>query len=125
VVIVRTFASQKVYVGGEVGKPGPVQMTMRENLLQVMNDAGWITPLATRDQLYVVRRGADGKDAIYPINFRKILTGEDMSQNVMLQPGDLLLVPPSGVVEVDRWVDQYIRQMIPISSGAFVNAGGR
>jgi len=123
VVVVRTFASQKVYVGGEVGKPGPVQLMTRENLLQVINDAGWITPLASRDKVMLVRRGADGRDAIYPIDFRKILTGEDMSQNVTLQAGDLLLVPPSGTVEVDRWVDQNIRQMIPVGAGVFINGG--
>jgi len=121
VVIVRTFTSQKVYVGGEVGKPGPVQFTARENLLQVINDAGWLTPLASRDKVLLVRRDSDGEDAIYPINLRRILSGEDMSQNVTLQAGDLVLVPPSGSVEMDRWVDQNVRQMIPVTAGVFIN----
>jgi protein involved in polysaccharide export with SLBB domain len=125
VVVVRTFASQKVFVGGEVAKPGPIVLTNRENLLQVVNEAGWVTPVASREKMFLVRRGEDGKDAIYPINFSKIMSGEDMSQNVMLQPGDLVLVPPSGVTQTDRWVDQNMRQMIPIGAGVFVSPGGR
>jgi protein involved in polysaccharide export with SLBB domain len=121
VIIVRTFASQKVYVSGEVAKPGPIIMTGHEDLLQVMDDAGWITPLASRDRIMLVRRDEEGKDVIYFINFKKIMTGEDMSQNIPLQPGDLILVPPSGVTSANRWVDQSIRQMIPITTGVFVN----
>jgi protein involved in polysaccharide export with SLBB domain len=125
VVVVRSFASQKVYVGGEVSKPGSIQMSGREDLLQVINDAGWITPAASREQIFVVRRGDNGKDAIYPINLRRILTGEDMSQNVTLQAGDIVMVPPSDVTQADRWVDQNVRQMIPVSTGAFFDVGGR
>ena len=121
VVVVRSFASQKVYVGGEVTKPGSILLTAREDLLQVMNDAGWISPAASRDEVFLVRRGIDGKDAIYPINLRKILTGEDMSQNVVLQAGDIVLVPPSDITQADRWVDQNIRQMIPTATGVFLN----
>lgn len=123
VVIVRNFASQKAYVGGEVAKPGPVQLSAHENLLQVINNAGWVTPLASRDKVLLIRRGPDGRDAIYPLNFRKILSGEDTSHNITLIAGDMVLVPPSGIVEMDRWVDQNIRQMIPINAGVFVNSG--
>lgn len=121
VVIVRTFASQKIYVGGEVAKPGPVMTTGHETLLQVIDDAGWLTPLANRKVILIVRRNEENKDEIYPINMQRILSGEDMSQDVMLQAGDLVLVPPSDTTSVDRWVDQSIRQMIPITTGVFVN----
>jgi len=123
VVIVRTFASQKVYVGGEVGKPGPVMLTGRENLLQVINDAGWVTPYASHDKLMLVRRDAKGRDVIYPIDFSDLMNGEDMSQNLLVQAGDIVLVPPSGATALDRWVDQNLRQAVPFSMGVVVNRG--
>jgi polysaccharide export outer membrane protein len=124
VVIVRTVSSQRVYVGGEVARPGPVQLIAgNENVLQVLDEAGWLTPFAGRDQVELVRRWEDGSQTVYSIDVRKLMTGEDMSQNVDVQAGDIVLVPPSGAVEVDRWVDQNIRQALPFSStvGAYYN----
>jgi polysaccharide export outer membrane protein len=118
VVIMRSFASQKIYIGGEVTKPGPVQLTGRETLMQALNDAGWITPAARRDEVVLVRRGGDGKEAMYSLNISKMISGEDMSQNIIIQAGDLILVPPSDPVAFDRWIDRNIRQALPFSTSA-------
>ncbi len=116
VVIVRAFASQRVTVAGEVFKPGPVQLTAgAETVAQALGDAGWITPAAGTDKVVVVRRGVDGQEKIYPVNLAKLMSGEDMAQNVIVQPGDLVLVPPSDIIFADRWIDQNIRQLLPIT----------
>lgn len=117
VVIVRNFASQKAYVGGEVGKPGPVNLSGNETLLHVLADAGWITPAAGAERIVLVRRDGSGEEKIYPINVADLQTGHNMAQNVVVQPGDLILVPPSDAVSADRWVDQNIRQLLPFSTG--------
>lgn len=125
VVIVRNFGSQRVFVGGEVFKPGPVQIPQAETMLQVLTEAGWITPFAGPEKIILVRRGSDRKEKLYPIDVNKLLTGEDMSQNVMVQPGDFILVPPSDAVATNRWIDQNIRQMLPFNTtaGAYYNLG--
>jgi protein involved in polysaccharide export with SLBB domain len=117
VVIVRNFASQKAYVGGEVGKPGPVTLSGSETLLHVLADAGWMTPAAGAEKVVLVRRDGSGEEKIYPVNVADLQTGHNMAQNVMVQPGDLILVPPSDAVSADRWVDQNIRQLLPFSTG--------
>jgi len=119
-VIMHSFASQKIYVEGEVVKPGPVQLSGRETLLQALGDAGWLSPSAKRDEVVLVRRGEDNKEAVYHIDVSKMVSGEDLSQNVMMQAGDLILVPPSDATSFDRWIDKNIRQALPFSTNAGV-----
>lgn len=114
-IVVRSFASQKAYVGGEVFKPGSVPLIGTQNVLQILAEAGWITPAGRRDMVVLVRRGVDGKPGVYPIDVDKITTGEDLSQNVYVNAGDMILVPPSDITEFNRWVDQYIRQALPVT----------
>ena len=123
VVVVRNFGSQRVFVGGEVSKPGPVQIMSSQTMLQALTEAGWITPFAGPERILLVRRGKSGREKIYPVDVNKLLTGEDMSQNVMVRPGDFILVPPSDSVAANRWVDRNIRQMLPFntSAGAYYN----
>jgi protein involved in polysaccharide export with SLBB domain len=117
-VVVRTMASQKVFVGGEVAKPGPVQLTQSENILQVLDEAGWVTPFAGRSEVTLIRHDASGKESAYVIDIDDLTSGDDMSQNVTVMAGDVIVVPPSNAVAADRWVDQYIRQVLPFSTNA-------
>lgn len=120
VVIVRTFASQRAYVGGEVTKPGPVPLTGDETLLQILAAAGWMTP-AGAETIVVVRRDLTGAEKAYPVNVAQLESGQDMAQNIAVQSGDLILVPPSGIVLSDRWVDQNIRQLLPFTPSAGIS----
>ena len=120
VIVVRNFASQKAYVTGEVQKPGPVALSGMETVMQVLGNAGWITPMAGTDKIILLRRGEDNKEHAYPIHLDKVMDSTDMSQNVVVLAGDILMVPPSDAVEADRWVDQYIRQILPFSPSAGV-----
>jgi protein involved in polysaccharide export with SLBB domain len=120
VVIVRGFASQKAFVGGEVTKPGLVPLTGDENVLQVLATAGWVTPTGG-DTVAVVRRDASGAEKIYPVNIAQVESGQDMSQNIAVQSGDMILVPPSDVASADRWVEQNIRQILPFTPAAGVS----
>lgn len=126
VVVVRDFRSQRVFVGGEVFKPGPVQIPAPESMLQVLTEAGWATPHAGLERIILVRRGKNGKEKLYPVDVDKLLTGEDMSQNVTVMPGDFILVPPSDSVAAGRWVDRNIRQILPFNTqaGAYYNFNG-
>jgi polysaccharide export outer membrane protein len=123
VVIVRNFGSQRVFIGGEVFKPGPVQLAAPESMLQVLTEAGWITPHAGPEKIILVRRNPGGKESLYPVEVDKLISGEDLSQNIIVKPGDFILVPPSDSVAADRWVDRNIRQILPFNTtaGAYYN----
>ncbi len=114
VVIVRSFASQKAYVGGEVSKPGAINLSGSETVLQILADAGWKTP-AAGDTVVVVRRDGSGIEKIYPVNVAELESGMNMAQNITVESGDMILVPPSSAIVSDRWVEQNIRQILPFT----------
>ncbi len=116
---IRTFASQQVYIGGEVQRPGYLEVPGgRRTLLQVVAAAGGWLPTARTDEVIVVRTGVDHKQMIFPVNINKILSGADLDQNVVIRPRDVVLVPRSDVSSLDTWIDQHIRQVIPIPASA-------
>lgn len=118
VVSINSFGSQRVYVGGEVTKPGPVQLSRRASLTQVLGEAGWLTPLASNDEVIIIRRGNGGRESVYHVDSGKIISGEDTGQDVMVLAGDVVLVPPSGSVDFDRWMDHNVRQALPFGTSA-------
>jgi len=117
-VIVRSFANLRVYVGGEVGQPGPVSLRGDVTALEAILQVGGFRPTARMDSVILLRN--DGKDQpmVQKLNFKELLSkgGADMS----LQPFDVLYVPVSRIAKVDRFIDQYVRQLLPISlTGGF------
>ena len=113
-----------VYVSGEVERPGYLDVGAQERtVLQVISAAGGWLPTARRDEILIVREGADGKKLIFAVNMDKVMAGTDLEQNVLLRPRDTVLVPPSDVASLDRWIDQHIRQALPVPGSASVQYG--
>lgn len=123
VVILRGLASQRAFVGGEVAKAGAVQLAGTENLLQVLNMAGWMTPDATNQHIVLLRHYSDTDQRLYVLDYEKMATGENLALNVPIKAGDVILVPPSDITSLDRWIDKNIRKVIPFSTtaGAYYN----
>lgn len=118
VVVVRTFASQKAYVGGEVVHPGPVTLTGNETVLQALSSVGWMNMEAS-DHIVIVRRpNAQSPEKVYEINIGELKRGVNMAQNIVVKSGDLILVPPSDIASTDRWIDQNIRKLLPFAMNA-------
>jgi len=114
-VIVRTFTGYQVHVGGEVDKPGVIELTGARTVLQAIFEAGGFLPTASLADAQVVRRQDDGGYEIVAVDLELVLNGEDARGNLLLRPFDVVYVPPSGVANMNKWVDQYIRQNIPIT----------
>jgi len=65
----------------------------------------------------VIRRGPRGERVVLPVDLAAALSGADPAQDLPLQPFDVVVVPRSGVADLNLWVDQYIRRMLPFSAG--------
>ncbi len=92
VAVVLTQSNSKViYLLGEVGKKGPVQMTPGMTLLQAISSAGGLTDFANSKKIYILRNDG-GKQQRIPVHYKKALKG-DPTFNVVLQPGDTIVVP--------------------------------
>jgi polysaccharide biosynthesis/export protein len=107
-VVVSDTAGSRIFVGGEVGKPTMEVLTAPTTVLEAVNMAGGFLPTARLNEVIVMRLGPNNKPFQIALNAKKAMKGEDLSQDIYLQPYDMVLVPKSNIADVDLWVQQYI-----------------
>ncbi len=90
-VVVTQINSKRVYMVGEVTRSGPMPMSPNMTVLQALSTAG-LTQFANTKRIYVLRT-VNGKQEKMPVDYRKLVKGEDMDRNYVLQPGDTIVVP--------------------------------
>jgi protein involved in polysaccharide export with SLBB domain len=110
-VMVKSFAGQKVYVGGEVEKPGVVEFSSPITVIEATIMAGGLTPDSDVKEILVIRRDKDNKP--YAIRFN---SGEAEADTALfaatLQAADVVYVPRSRIANVNLFIDQYIRGLL-------------
>jgi polysaccharide biosynthesis/export protein len=114
-VIVRKPIGDRVFVGGEVGAQGPVDLAGGLTLFQAVQQAGGFTKTAHRAQVILIRRTPDGKAIGRSVDIRPVQTGERPEDDVLLAANDVIFVPRSKIGNVDVFVQMYIRDALPIS----------
>lgn len=92
-VIVQEIKSRTFNVVGKVVKPGEYDLIRPMNVLDGVALAGGFTDFAKKSKIYVLRKGQDGKTLMLPFNYKKVIKGEALNQNVPLLPGDTIVVP--------------------------------
>lgn len=112
VVIIRSLNERRVYIGGEVNKPGILPMPSRLTALEAILEAGGFKMETAKLQSVVVIRQREGKYRGTVIDLSGTLNGEE-GLPLYLQPRDIVYVPETAIVKVDRWVDQYIYKLLP------------
>lgn len=117
-VIVRSFGGQRVYVDGEVNKPGIINLIAPMTVEQSLAEAGGAKDTAKLSELLIIRRGPGAKPMALVMNMEKVVDGTEMGRDLYLMPNDIVYVPKSRIANVNLWMDQYIRKNIPISLGA-------
>jgi polysaccharide biosynthesis/export protein len=90
-VVVTQINSKRVFMVGEVLHPGPMSMIANMTVLQALSSAG-LNQFANTKRIYVLRT-ENGKQQKLPVNYRKLVKGEQIDQNYLLQPGDEIVVP--------------------------------
>ena len=120
-VIVRESYQRKVFIAGEVEKPGLVDMPTDMDLFQaVMASGGFKTTFAETRQVLVVRQ-VDGKRVGYKIDVEEWLKGAEYTP-FMLQPQDIVFVPRTTITNVNNFIDQHISNLIPQTGFILFNA---
>lgn len=112
-VIVRETAAKKVFVGGEVQKPGPISYQRSLTALQAIVEAGGFAETAQPSSVIVIRTYGENKPIAAKIDLQKAIV-QDPQKDILLLPSDIIFVPKSSIASVDKFVDQYIRKIIPI-----------
>jgi len=90
-VVVTQINSKRIFINGEVLHPGPMTMLPSMTVLQALSSAG-LNQFAKMKGIYVLRI-ENGKQQKLPVNYKKLLKGEQIEQNYLLQPGDTIVVP--------------------------------
>jgi len=91
-VIVTAVNSRRVYVMGEVTRPGVFPLSPGMTVLQALAGAGSFTQFAKIKGIYVLRT-ENGKQVKHPFNYKAVVRGENTEQNLELKPGDTIVVP--------------------------------
>lgn len=113
VAITAKAAPLKVFVGGEVGNPGVIDLTGDADALRAVIQAGDFKTSADRSGVYVIRRGPDGRGMIRKANLLRGLR-DGRADLVPLRRFDIIYVPRSGVSEAGLFMQQYFRDLLPI-----------
>lgn len=90
-VTVKEVNSLKVYVLGEVVTPGPIPLRSRVRLLQAISLAGGVTPFGGRNGVVVYRSDRLG-ESIIELSYKGIVSGKRPGDNILLEPGDTVVV---------------------------------
>ena len=90
-VMVKEIRSRKIYVVGEVSRPGTFLLANEMNVLQAIAEAGGLLEHAKKDDIVVVRREGSAEKRL-KFNYNEVVRGKNTNQNVRLMPGDTILV---------------------------------
>jgi len=113
-VLVKTATPLRVFVGGEVQKPGILDMPGDINALQAVIMAGGFTNLAKRHDVVVIRRGEGGRPMMRVVDLRQAVFNAGGVDAVPLRRFDVIYVPRTNIGDAGIFVEQYIRDLVPI-----------
>lgn len=91
-VIVTGINSRRIYLVGEVARAGAYPLLPNMTVLQALASAGGFSQFANLKAIYVMR-DENGKQVRYPFNYKEVIKGQKSEQNIILKPGDTIVVP--------------------------------
>jgi len=112
-VDVKTATPLRVFVGGEVGKPGVYDMPGDINALQAVILAGGFTPNARTSQVVVIRRGPGGRAMLRTVDLHNAVFRASLADAIPLRRLDVIYVPRTGLASLGFMV-QALRNIVPI-----------
>jgi polysaccharide biosynthesis/export protein len=91
-VVIKEINSLKVYITGEVAKPGVYPLTSNTTVMQLLSLAGGLKEYANSKSITIMRNQG-GKQVSLKFNYREVASGKNLKQNIELKPGDTVVVP--------------------------------
>lgn len=91
-VVVREINSRRVFITGQVNKPGTYPLTSATTVMQLISLAGGLQEYANGKKIMIMR-SEGGKQISLAFNYKDVSHGKNLKQNVELKPGDTVVVP--------------------------------
>jgi polysaccharide export outer membrane protein len=128
-VILRSQESRKVSVMGEVFRPGIVLMNDHLTVLEALTYAGGYRPDSAQIANVIIIRRQGNTALVGSVDLRPSLgleppENEELVRPLYLRPGDVVYVPETRIVRLDRWIDQHINRIVPITGFTIVTTNG-
>ena len=111
------ITSQRVFIGGEVARPGVQPLVGPLTVVQAVMAAEGLKESAQPREVVVLRSDAQGARRAIKLDLAAVMAGADGAPDILLAPYDVVIVPRSGISNVGLWVDQYIRKVLPVNLG--------
>jgi len=111
-VIVTKLGEQRVYIGGEVARPGYVVLTAEMTPLQAVLQSGGFRKSAKLESVLLLTPGTDGKFSAARVDMGQVIN-HGVPERVRLHPNDVVYVPATWISDMDDVVDAYVRGLIP------------
>src|ERR1700730_37672 len=89
----------KIFITGEVIRPGSYVVRQQTTLLQAIALAGGVGPYAAKRRIQVRRRFQGGDETIFVFDYKAYEAGYDLEGNIALRAGDVIMVPERGLLE--------------------------
>ncbi len=113
-VTVTHSLERRAYVGGEVGRPGYVALRSGLTTLRAITERGGFILSSEKRKVVVIKWAEDGTYAATQLDLREVLETGDSTQDLALEPNDMVYVPPTGIANATSWVQQYITDLLPV-----------
>jgi polysaccharide export outer membrane protein len=91
-ISIQEIKGNKIYVIGQVNKPGDFVVNPQVNVMQALSMAGGATAFAALDEIRILRRSGATQTALR-FDYTEVLKGRKLEQNIELQAGDVVVVP--------------------------------
>ena len=111
-VIVTKLGEQRVYIGGEVARPGYVALAADMTPLQAVLQSGGFKRTAKLESVLLLTPGTDGTFSAARVDMGQVVD-HGVPERVRLHPNDVVYVPQTWIADMDDVVDQYVRGLIP------------
>jgi len=112
-IVLSRVAEQPVYVLGEVKDPGAVTSTGTIRLSMALAEAGGILSSGQPSSVMIIRTTGVAEATAIKVDFAGVLSGGDLSQDLTLEPYDVVFVPQSIIGKVNEFVDLFFNQIAP------------
>ena len=90
-IVVRQINSRRVFITGQIGKPGPYNLSQGLTVMQLIAIAGGLTEFADSKSILIMRT-ENGKQVAHRFNYKEVLQGKKLQQNIELKSGDTVVV---------------------------------
>ncbi|MBW2642851.1 MAG: polysaccharide biosynthesis/export family protein [Deltaproteobacteria bacterium] len=111
-VIVKSFGGQRIFVGGEVNRQGLIMLAGNMTPLQAVLNSGGFKETANPESAIIIRKGTDNRPVPIAMNLMDAMQGKTGKADFLLQPDDIVFVPKSAIAKANKFVNQYIEDLL-------------